>query len=663
MSDLDVGGMGVAKTHDSAGAARSGAAASMRDTEARRGASARRSLPETGRRLLRGAAAAALATIGTALVMTSGPVQVAEAQGTPLTQTEVQRIVANCLHFADRVPSRPALTVAIVDVEGNVLGVFHDANVPADDPQERANRAAVAIAKASTGTYFSSDEQTFSTRSAAFIIQDHFPPGVLFQPGGPLYGVEFSSAAGSDVNPIASIDGRYFDHLNDQGSVPAAFLNFVRAHPKFPLPAVAELRVRGDLGGVALYKGGRRVGGLGVDDGNPGRRVSIPTGAILDPKPYRLSFSNLDKGRDLERISIAGAGKHLAPPAIRADQIIVGGIRLPYANPDRLGASRAGPLVTPADGDWDPDFTQRDPVFAPGGPASHFTDITLTPPPGEPAGQPTFQLERPTRFPIRAGTDGILTAADVQRILYQGVRQANITRGAIRRPIGLVMQCWVSVVDTNGAVLGVVRFKPKEATMFSYDVAIQKGRTAAFFSDDKVAFTARAVGMFCQGFYPAGQQDQGRGPIHQIQDALYVGQITGGVRTPSLPNGITVFAGGVPLYKNGVRAGGCGVSGDGIDQDDITADFGSRGFGAPPAIRCDNVSGAAVKNALRRAIARMEDEANAQPQPAPLSLGAAGRAFFDERLRVARATLERTEIDVPTVWVKYPRHPGPVTIR
>lgn len=660
MSDLDVGGTNVAKTDVPADAACSGAAAVTRETSSHRAPSRSGASRPKVRVLLRAAVAATLATVGTALLMTSGPVQLAEAQGTPLTQDEVRRVVANCLHFADRVPSRPALTVAVVDVEGNVLGVFHDANVPAD-PQERANRAAVAISKASTGTYFSSDDQTFSTRSAAFIIQDHFPPGVLFQPGGPLYGVEFSSTAGSDVNPIASIDGRYFDHLNDAGSVPASFLNLVPAHPKFPLPAVAELRVRGDLGGVGLYKGRRRVGGLGVDDGNPGRRVTIPTGAILDPKPYRISFSNLDRGRDLERISIAGAGKHLAPRGIRADQIIVGGIRLPYANPDRLGASRAGPLLTPADGDWDPDFTQRDPVFSPGGPASHFNAITLSPPPGEPAGQPSFQVDQPLRFPIRAGTDGILTDADVRRILYQGVRQASITRAAIRRPIGLAMQCWVSVVDTNGAVLGVVRFTPKEATLFSYDVAIQKARTAAFFSDDKVAFTARAVGMFSQGFYPAGQQDQGRGPLHQIQDGLFVGQITGGVAAGRIPNGITIFPGGAPLYKNGAPAGGIGVSGDGVDQDDIVADLGSRGFGAPPSIRCDNVSGAAVKNALRRALARLE--ANAGPAPAPGSLAAAGRAFFDERLRVARATLERTVVDVPTVWIKYPRHPGPVTIR
>ncbi|MFT5032012.1 MAG: hypothetical protein ACI9VS_004485, partial [Candidatus Binatia bacterium] len=56
---------------------------------------------------------------------------------------------------------------------------------------------------------------------------------------------------------------------------------------------------------------------------------------------------------------------------------------------------------------------------------------------------------------------------------------------------------------------------------------------------------------------------------------------------PNLPNGITIFPGGVPLYRDGVLIGAIGVSGDGIDQDDIVAASGATLFPPPEAIRAD----------------------------------------------------------------------------
>jgi hypothetical protein len=55
----------------------------------------------------------------------------------------------------------------------------------------------------------------------------------------------------------------------------------------------------------------------------------------------------------------------------------------------------------------------------------------------------------------------------------------------------------------------------------------------------------------------------------------------------NLPNGITIFAGGFPLYRNGVLIGAIGVSGDGIDQDDIIAASGTVNFLPPQNIRAD----------------------------------------------------------------------------
>src|SRR2546425_10590098 len=56
-----------------------------------------------------------------------------------------------------------------------------------------------ATSKAGTGALFSTSGNAFSTRTAGFIIQEHFPPGVDFRAGVPLYGVQFSSLPCSDI--------------------------------------------------------------------------------------------------------------------------------------------------------------------------------------------------------------------------------------------------------------------------------------------------------------------------------------------------------------------------------------------------------------------------------------------------------------------------------
>ncbi|MEO0881006.1 MAG: heme-binding protein, partial [Pseudomonadota bacterium] len=65
-----------------------------------------------------------------------------------------------------------------------------------------------------------------------------------------------------------------------------------------------------------------------------------------------------------------------------------------------------------------------------------------------------------------------------------------------------------------------------------------------------------------------------------------------------LQNGIQIFPGSVPIYRGDMLIGGIGVSGDGIDQDDMISFLGvdrasERLSGAlnnaPPAIRADTV--------------------------------------------------------------------------
>jgi hypothetical protein len=56
-----------------------------------------------------------------------------------------------------------------------------------------------------------------------------------------------------------------------------------------------------------------------------------------------------------------------------------------------------------------------------------------------------------------------------------------------------------------------------------------------------------------------------------------------------LGNGMTIFPGGVPLYRDGILIGAIGVSGDGVDQDEVVAAAGAKGFEPPAGIRVDTV--------------------------------------------------------------------------
>jgi uncharacterized protein GlcG (DUF336 family) len=226
-----------------------------------------------------------------------------------------------------------------------------------------------------------------------------------------------------------------------------------------------------------------------------------------------------------------------------------------------------------------------------------------------------------------------LRAADVERVISQAARQADITRAAIRQPLGSPARVSITVVDADGNVLGI--FRTADAPVFGFDVSAQKARTAAFLShrsagsllrsagfgsyaeraaadgvrlDGSVAYSARAFGFLSRPFYPDGLNPNPAGPFSRdisewsvFNDGLQIDLIranllaaVGGadVRCTSIPNvanGLQIFAGSLPLYRNGELVGAVGVSGDGVDQDDLVAAAGSNGFEPPAAIRSDQL--------------------------------------------------------------------------
>src|SRR5207245_10009525 len=148
----------------------------------------------------------AVPTPGSALPL---PAPLPNATAGTLTAAEVQTIIAQSVSAAASINRN--VTVAVVDREVNVLGVFRMTGAAGTTTIRSVGTAGkglegtvvpsdlAAISKAGTGALFSTSGNAFSTRTAGFIIQEHFPPGVSFRAGGPLYGVQFSSLPCSDI--------------------------------------------------------------------------------------------------------------------------------------------------------------------------------------------------------------------------------------------------------------------------------------------------------------------------------------------------------------------------------------------------------------------------------------------------------------------------------
>ncbi|MDX2039781.1 MAG: heme-binding protein [Acidobacteriota bacterium] len=525
-----------------------------------------------------------------------------------LTVADVQQIISQAVGRAQQIGL--PVTVAVLDKEANVLGVFkmngarsdikigatnlqngapgkpadpdglNELVIPLRNPDGtfvappgplRDGAALAAISKAGTAAFFSTQGNAFTTRTASFIIQEHFPPLARNTPGGPLFGVQFSQLPCSDVKT-----------------------------PNLPLG------LSGDPGSTPIYKNGVAAGGVGIEgDGL-----------------YSVDLNASDQDQSPEEIIAVAATLGFEPPAaIRGDQILVDGNRLPYVNAPQTGGT------APAFGSLPGTVLAAFPIRAAA--ASMFTPLTLGGIPGR---------VDPRFFPFKNGAlngGQQLTAADVNRIITQAAQQAYRTRAAIRIPTGSPAEVNIAVTDLTGTVIGL--FSTQDAPIFGFDVSAQKARTAAFFSkatagaelraaeagrfakfadaaavdgirlDGSIAFSDRANGFLSRPFFPDGIDGTQNGPFSKpinlwspfntgLQIALVRSSlvrilsglpVTSCTAIPSLPHGIQIFAGSVPLFKNGILVGAIGISGDGIDQDDIIAATGSVGFETPAAIRAD----------------------------------------------------------------------------
>ncbi|MEO8648656.1 MAG: hypothetical protein ABI539_05775, partial [Acidobacteriota bacterium] len=291
-----------------------------------------------------------------------------------LSAAEVRTIISQAVSTAVALDKKVA--VSVTDKEGNLLGTFVMTGSAtttlirsvgtADQGLEnfRVPTIFATNSKAGTAAIFSTGGNAFTTRTAGFIIQEHFPPGIDNRPGGPLYGVQFSTLLCSDI-AIAGL----------------------------------PLGLSGDPGGIPLYKNGAIVGGIGVEgDG----AYTIDRDPNDSDQPYE------------EVIAVAGSKGFEAPPLIRGDNILVEGIRFPFANVSET------PNVTTIPFASLPGFTVV-PIMS--APPSDFVPATLN----------GIAGQRSIRFPTVAGAT--ITAAETDQLLGDAAVIADITRAAIRQPI------------------------------------------------------------------------------------------------------------------------------------------------------------------------------------------------------------------------------------
>ncbi len=490
--------------------------------------------------------------------------------------------------------------IAVTDREGHVLAVW-DVNGAAA-PNATPSIAADAISKAGAAAFLSSNQHAFTSRTAAFIVQEHFPPDVDNRPNGPLVGVNFSSLAFSDTNkykapsaantfPLPPVPGPGIGS-NDIGSAkPANAFRSVPFTSLLTLPAAIS-----SPGGVPLFKNGLLVGGIGV--------VGFADAAVADFNIF--SQANLN-----ERIALGGQAGFRPSPAFAGSNVSIDGIRVAYQVGAASNATVANPVtylaangraVMFADIDGVPGSADDAPVdYSPkASPAavSYPNPFGLTGVNGIP-GQLRSAI-RADPLPGLIAGQARLTAAEVREILRLAAERSTITRAGIRLPRGQIAQVWISVVNNPamGGVEPVVlgTYRTPDATIFSWDVAVQKARTALFFSrglerGTPRAFSSRSVGFLSQSMYPPGINSTPPGPLstYQVAFSLVGSQVPATPINANVSNGITIFPGGFPLYRNGVLVGAIGVSGDGIEQDDIVGASGTANFLPPQTGRADTM--------------------------------------------------------------------------
>jgi uncharacterized protein GlcG (DUF336 family) len=226
-----------------------------------------------------------------------------------LTSAQVDAIIMNAVNTANttraaiRLPleSRARMMIAVSDLDGAIIGLYrmHDATVFSID---------VAASKARNVIYFSGPNRTeadlpgvpmgtaVTNRTISFGAMPLFPPGIDATSPGPFFDL-FTQDVANPCTQGADIPG-----------------------PPGPNTAQNQSGIVFFPGSEPLYVGGILVGGLGVSGDGVEQDDYVTDGGACGAGP----------GACVNGCPSGAANCFAAPAALRADQILIQGVRLPY---------------------------------------------------------------------------------------------------------------------------------------------------------------------------------------------------------------------------------------------------------------------------------------------------------------------------------------------
>src|SRR3954471_23185338 len=217
-----------------------------------------------------------------------------------LTAADVQTIINQATTRALQIS--PNSVIAVTDREGDVLAIWSVNGTPAS-----ALDISSCVSKAGTASFLSSNQNAFTSRTAGFIIQQHFPPGVRNTAPGPLVGVGLSNLFTSDINKFRA---------------PGSVITFSPT-PGLTIVPVFGTSLGGSPGGVPLYKSGIHVGGIGVTgDNRPGPVVFRSQNPFTFIPDYDVD----------EEVALAGQTGFRPASTITANNVYINGIALAYVS-------------------------------------------------------------------------------------------------------------------------------------------------------------------------------------------------------------------------------------------------------------------------------------------------------------------------------------------
>jgi uncharacterized protein GlcG (DUF336 family) len=629
--------------------------------------------------------AGSAASIAAPQMATIHSAQAISATGPVVTVDDVGKLLDRA---SAATPQNDAI-IAIVDREGNILGVRVEDGVPINHSDTQTLVFAIdgAVAEARTAAFFSNDQAPLTSRTVRFISQStvtqrevesnpnipdqastvrgpgfvapigiggHFPPDVANTAQVDLFAIEHTNRDSVIFPGVDGIRGTGDDiNLGTRFGADYAAGKDIPAPESYGLVSglMPNAQSRGIAtlpGGIPLFKadpGGtpKLVGGIGVFFPGPNGYATYEQNFQTTAARKALGLKD-QTTNDRLNAPLVLAAEYTAYAAAGGVGTIAGvpvptGYVLPTGRIDLAGITLEiyGPHPNDAKG-----------LVAVGSKlgAGHVNGVNMRVTPGgtllvQGTSVPDGWLVTP-----RAAADGSLSAADVTKIINDGIAEANRVRAAIRLPIGQRTKMVLSVTDTKGNILGLYRMP--DATVFSIDVAVAKARNVAYYDDataiqnvDRVdanfdgkpevpagaSFTNRTFRYLSTPFFPTGVDGTPSGPFSILNDHTAAGSIDPktaenvGAPIPANQfksvlgydafnpgtnfhelsdpkvvkgnqNGIVFFPGSTALYKNGKLVGGLGVSGDGVDQDDVVTAGAAGTFVPGPTsgvLRADQV--------------------------------------------------------------------------